>query len=1667
MDSRAKENIQDDRDSQRHKNLVTLAVTEGKPVPVDVLKDYPELSAQSAAIENTGKANPVESNTPEGWGRVPGGGFISKEYGNYLISGEQGQYRLSDEDNGQVIGGVYTDPQTASNKANQHWIDKQKTSEKKSSPQSTIATKVKDRIKSNRMVSPRQLFSWSDEAYGGTQAQNAYSVKDAYDAAELGINMLIAEQATEFSPDQDRSDIARSTVKKLGNMTALLPTQTKRTKEQQEYQQFSTPPALAFIVSWIAKITGKDIVLEPSAGIGGIAVFAKNAGAKVYVNELSDRRAAFLKELGFDGIFQEDAAQLDNILPDDVKPTVIVMNPPFSSTAGRTKNNKTMNGAKHIEQALARLQPGGRLVAIVGQGMSMDSAQFKSWWSKISDQYDVRANIGVSGKEYGKYGTTFDNQILVIDKSDQTGNIITGKVDSFVDLVNALSGLRKEDRYAATTPEANTERKPDAGQPSGETGTKVRQGTSGRPVSPRPATDDVGSGKQGVVRNGNSKGGAGNVDVPVQGQSASTKDNVNDRSVANETTVERPQAVSPGPDSGTGSVDQGREPGLRPGRDAGNETDEQLGELTDSVYDKYVPNAKVAGSRTHITPLVESAAMADTKPPKTDYSPDIPKSSIESGKLTDAQLEAIIYAGRAHQKKNPDGTRKGFFIGDGTGVGKGREISGIILDNWRRGKKKVIWISEKSSLLKDAKRDLAGIGWNEGADKTFGLGDVAKLGEKVTREEGILFTQYATLRGGFKKIRTDIESSLNDMTIRLNQIVDWVGKDFDGVIAFDEAHNMGNAIQKEGERGTKDPAAQAMAGILLQKLLPNAKVVYVSATGATEVSNLAYAPRLGLWGEGTPFKNVNDFIDKIQGSGVSAMELVARDMKSLGLYIARSLSYADVKYDRVEHALSQEQTKIYDTLARSWQTVLQNINAAIEITEGGKNARAVAMGQFWGAHQRFFNQIITAMQMPSALAQMEKDLAAGNAVIVQLVNTNAQQQERKIAELPEDMTAEDLDMTPRETLMQFLDRSFPTQQFEEYTDEDGKKQSRPVYDSNGNPVHNKEAIAMKNRLMLDVGGIAVPDTALDMIIHKFGTDKVGEITGRSRRVVIDKDGKKIIEKWSDAKGRKDIADFMDDKKSILIFSDKGGTGSSYQADLNAKNQRLRRHYLIQPGWRADKAVQGLGRSHRSNQKQAPEFVLVTTDLPGQKRFLSSIARRLDQLGALTKGQRQTGSQGVFAAKDNLESSHSTDALHNFFKNMTDREYDDVTPEDFQAQTGITLIDKDGNVREEAPPMTQFLNRILSMTKGMQENVFNHFSEELDKVIDFHTENGTLDVGLETITAESIRKTRDEVAYKDDAENVEARYIQFDVDHPAQRLSFDDTKVPSTTGYYVNQKSGKIRFAGRVRSMTDPDTGVVEKYVVLQNPRKNSVRVPMTEFAEKYEKVDKGQAEAIWNTEYSELPTVNTEKLHILTGTLLPLWDRVGGSASVVRLQTDSGERFLGRKIQPSAINTVLDNLGVGREAITMSGDQVAKAVLSGSSVQLHDNTKFKRSKVNNENRIEFVSTDDFVRLQADELEKAGLFSEMIQWKTRWFVPAGENAGAVIDKVMKGKDIVSVQNGKPQFSTGQAQLPGQGVTLQDLQRLFKGQAVGIGPDKSIWVRLKNGKGLVIHQVNDMG
>ncbi len=70
--------------------------------------------------------------------------------------------------------------------------------------------------------------------------------------------------------------------------------------------------------------------------------------------------------------------------------------------------------------------------------------------------------------------------------------------------------------------------------------------------------------------------------------------------------------------------------------------------------------------------------------------------------------------------------------------------------------------------------------------------------------------------------------------------------------------------------------------------------------------------------------------------------------------------------------------------------------------------------------------------------------------------------------------------------------------------------------------------------------------------------------------------------------------------------------------------------------RCCKQVQQLGRTHRSNQVQPPKYLIVSSDISGEQRFASAVAKRLEQLGALTHGDRHASSASDALSSSNLQ-----------------------------------------------------------------------------------------------------------------------------------------------------------------------------------------------------------------------------------------------------------------------------------------------------------------------------------------------------------------------------------------------------------------------------------------------
>ncbi len=1540
---------------------------------------------------------------------------------------------------------------------------------KNQTPYTQIADEVVKVLSAGRKLTNQDLFEIADKYFGGTQAEGKYTSKDVYDAMELGVNKYILNtKGLSVGPLAN----VHSAINNLSNIEEFvldnIPTQNRRTLETNELQQFSTPPNIAYTATWVANIYPNDVVLEPSAGVGGLAVFAKKAKAdKVYVNEIAPRRIELLKELGFDKVFTENAEQLDNILPDEIKPTVILMNPPFSTAATRVKGKKNTQFIKaHIEQALKRLEPNGRLVAITGRGLAEGKPAFADWWKDIKKEYNVRANISIDGENYKKYGTQFDVQLIVIDKNGPTyGSVITDKVDTLEDAIKILEGIKRErtklererakaDRQDEQAVKTDREIKSSSAEHVGEEVSETSRGSARGDNTTPVSTNDVGAGTAGNETNvlpeqPTREIMAGSVDAGGRTGERNDASAVGNEPVSqiedNAGIPDKTRAETGEKSGGRSGVSSTAVSGDRGINVKDTEKIEiqktetkKKNDLEDSVYTPYEPQKlKIKDAKPHPGKLVQSAAMDAVLLPDPIYQPSLPKEVIEEGKLSIAQLEAVVYAGQAHEQILPDGKRKGFFIGDGTGVGKGREIAGIILDNMRQGRKKAVWISMNQDLYKDAIRDWTGIGGNR--EEIFNLSETS-YDSPIQRESGIVYTTYATLINNSKDFIKSGEEKTESLKTRIGQLINWLGKDFDGVIAFDESHKIRNLGNKKGKFGKQKPAVTAETAELFRNSLPNARIVYVSATGATDVGDLGYLDRLGLWGRGTPFSSKNDFISKIEAGGLAAMELVARDMKAMGVYLARNLSYEGVEYSTVVHELTKEQQKVYDTLAEAWQVILQNLDKALEVTNMGENGRnrGKVYSSFWGAHQRFFNQVITSMQMPAVLKEAEKDLADGHAVVMHVDFTGEATQERLFSKITEEgIDIEEISITPLDIVMQYIDNCFPIYQYE-VVEKDGKKSVELVKDSAGNPVINKTALRIKEDLMQRVGSLRIPSNPIDMVIEAFGPKNVAEITGRSRRIVkvIDeKTGqeKHVTEKRTDKVRELEADEFMDDKRRVLIFSRKGGTGRSYHADLTCKNQRLRMHYVVQPGFSAVNAVQGFGRTHRSNQKQPPHFKLFTTNIEGQKRFISSIARKLDQLGALTKGQRQTGGQGLFSAKDNLEDELARDALERFYRHLVRGDFPDIDKSVLK-RMGLdrALLDEYGNIISSAPQLREtpnFLNRVLALTVEEQNKVFTRFKEIHDKMVEAAIERGELDFGLENYAADKV-EVNEERLIRTDKLTGDTFYYNLTAYHKNDILKFEEidrhikNNKESFLGFYQNTRSKNIRAVFKTsKTKTLSNGDIIDVYVMHgQLPHQKGYIDEKTFDKANWQPIEnKLDAEKLWNDAVDKTPQYRTETLHLISGSLLPVWDRLpSGHVRVVRVLTDDGRVILGRLIKQREIEYTLTKLGAEASKKDIDINDIPNKILQDDYVfVLSNGWRLIRKKVAGEYRIEISDAGASANLfdYREQLLEDGVFAEIVGgWKTRYFIPTEpQKAKEVIQKITEYRPVIEAIPPEPKGS----------------------------------------------------
>lgn len=1129
------------------------------------------------------------------------------------------------------------------------------------------------------------------------------------------------------------------------------------------------------------------------------------------------------------------------------------------------------------------------------------------------------------------------------------------------------------------------------------------------------------------------------------------------------------------------------------GEDA--EEEEELGLA--ETYAEYTPSKLKIGER-HPDPVVETSSLSSVTPPAVWYNLSIPEETIDRGLLSALQLEAIVYASQQHEVLLPDGSRAGFLIGDGAGVGKGRTIAGIIHENYLLGRKRSIWVSVSNDLKYDSERDLRDIGAGKIEVHSLNKFKYAKISSKVNGsvKKGVIFSTYSSLIGE--------SQSGGKYKTRLKQLLHWCGDDFDGVIVFDECHKAKNLCPV----GSSKPTKTGLTVLELQNKLPKARVVYASATGASEPKNMAYMTRLGIWGEGTPFREFSDFISAVEKRGVGAMELVAMDMKLRGMYMARQLSFAGVSFKIEEIPLTKQFIAMYNESVKLWVDARAMFQEAAELMEGDSRIKKTMWGQFWASHQRFFKYLCIASKVPHVVSLAREAVKNDKCVVIGLQSTGEartlEQLEEQGGELSDFVSTakgvlqtlvekhfpapnrkktlkllglggivEELSPSPpptassssgghkrksarqaRQGVKRYREassgddsdadvKSEPESDFEpsvsssaaeesegssgaesdaeddfnpfgddsdsddpwasrkskskaknkkQKTKEKKKKKhekpmgngtvQQPVVRSVPTVDSEKKAAAMKQELLdrLEKLGDKLPPNTLDQLIDELGgPENVAEMTGRKGRVVSTDNGTIQYESRSEVDVPLETLNltekqrFMDGEKHIAIISEAASSGISLQSDRRAKNQARRVHITLELPWSADRAVQQFGRTHRSNQVNAPEYLFLISDLAGERRFASIVAKRLESLGALTHGDRRAG-ESRDLSRFNIDNKYGRAALETMMRGLMEMEIPPLVPPpesydgDFfadcrKALVGVGLVNEDEfskmqTLDKDYNNMSKFLNRILGLPVELQNALFRYFTDTLDAIISEAKKTGRYDLGILDLgtAGDNVRRVKvDEFIRSHATGTAKTELHTVGVE---RGLSFEAAQelwkelAGKDEGYYLSNqvRNGKKTAVLAVSDAARRSKEKKEKLFRLYRPNTGlQVRQEsLVELKSKYKKVTPDEAQPHWQEQYESSETtcshvywysscrkksmglacevgLRRRTYHVLSGSVLAVWAKVESVLSsvhghhnssklqVVRLKTEDNLRIVGTIIPSNCVAPLVNVLSQDAE----------------------------------------------------------------------------------------------------------------------------------------------------------
>lgn len=991
------------------------------------------------------------------------------------------------------------------------------------------------------------------EAIVGGNAKEYYD--ELYDSVEMAANKkfrVIAHTASGL----------KQMVLKARELESSLPLRS-RSLETIKNQQFSTPLPLAVAANHLLAAGKGDIIMEPTAGTGNLIVPFWNGSWDLIANELDPRRVEVLKNAGF----PLEIVQGDFLSYKGKKPTAIIANPPFGALGtGKYKKFAADYQASNIDQQfiekMLRLLPDGGRIAVItsmGTGSGASGNPFRRWLEK---NHTFMASIA-SPKEAYKYrgAPTVETALLMIEKGKGRGNVrplIKESVkdwDEYTDIINKLR---------ATYPRLEILTKPEEKQII-KTEEPKQNETAPAPV--KSVGRERAGGYQEVSPRLSDTGGSGGA-----------SDQLGDRPAAVRT--EQPESgKSIQDDVGQGVPTGGS--GSRQEPASGRTSRKRIGSFVEYKRHNVLPVVN-----PHPSVIVESQELASVSPPNITITPGARlMKAYKDGHISDQQMDVVLLA--IQSIKNG----KGFLISDDVGVGKTREMAGIILDALDSGKaNRVLYVSLSPEIL------------NGHINNDFSTVMSGKPGSPLPYET-VRLESFPNLSNQLnipvvnKAIYTVTQPGMRKHHQRVMEI------GFD-LIVFDEAHKW---------HQTDDRTATGIAWERIHKAMTGKPLIYATATPGIDLNSLGYLYGLGEWNKET----YDQYLANITGEDVMKAGMFARtssfassgsipltqqfmrEMKMKGLYASRDLARENVKFGVKNVPFTKDDIAQYDKYME-FLTKAYKVGARYARFDKVKGKRS--LGLIKSLMQFAAKRHQVDLKVARILDDVKKDIASGKRVFIFTSGLN---------ELDPD--------APKGYARAVIDK----------INEDRVEKLEGEILSEKIP----EAIEAKELLLEEFNSFP-PQLSIESFVREKlgGQYKVGFYTGNT----TNSNKARYLKEW------------MAGKIDVMLGSDAAKTAISAHDTIGKEIV----NYYLDIDFEVTKFKQALGRTNRAGEKSSPTIIIPALGAAGEQKFIATIASRMKSLGATSKGQAESGVTD-FLSEFDLDGAIAHQAARNTFNGISD------------------------------------------------------------------------------------------------------------------------------------------------------------------------------------------------------------------------------------------------------------------------------------------------------------------------------------------------------------------------------------------------------------------------------